>query len=68
MSVGVRGGGNGNGDSDGDSDGDQEREVEELPHLTAMAPRWDQLVTYDVEPQLDAIIDGLLGRAPRPSP
>ncbi|MFI1885518.1 TetR/AcrR family transcriptional regulator [Streptomyces jumonjinensis] len=37
----------------------------ELPHLTALAPRWDELQEYDVTEQLSAIVDGLLSRAHR---
>ncbi|MFH8607680.1 TetR/AcrR family transcriptional regulator [Streptomyces sp. NPDC018029] len=39
----------------------------ELPHLAALAGRWSELTEdYDVARQLDAVIDGLLGRAQRP--
>lgn len=44
-----------------------EADADELPHLAALAGRWDELTgDYDTERQLGAVIDGLLGRAERP--
>ncbi|MFI2208970.1 TetR/AcrR family transcriptional regulator [Streptomyces sp. NPDC020141] len=43
-----------------------EEDRAELPRLTALAPRWDELQRYDVEEQLTAVVDGLLGRAGAP--
>ncbi|MEI5102132.1 helix-turn-helix domain-containing protein [Streptomyces sp. PmtG] len=37
----------------------------ELPHLSALADRWTELTAaYDISRQLEAVVDGLLGRAP----
>lgn len=41
----------------------------ELPHVAPLAPRWAELrETYDFGRQLGAVVDGLLGRATRPTP
>ncbi|ATL29862.1 hypothetical protein [Streptomyces formicae] len=44
-----------------------EADADELPHLAALAGRWEELtVNYATERQLGAVIDGLLSRAERP--
>ncbi|MFI1013658.1 TetR/AcrR family transcriptional regulator [Streptomyces sp. NPDC020965] len=40
-----------------------EEDAAELPRLTALAPRWEELQRYDIAEQLAAIVDGLLSRA-----
>nr|WP_323449718.1 TetR/AcrR family transcriptional regulator [Streptomyces sp. YSPA8] len=42
------------------------QDAAELPRLTELAPRWEELQRYDVEEQLTAIVDGLLSRARPP--
>ncbi|MER5767949.1 TetR/AcrR family transcriptional regulator [Streptomyces sp. NPDC001985] len=42
-----------------------EEDRAELPRLTELAPRWEELRSYDIGEQLAAVIDGLLGRAAR---
>ncbi|WJV46753.1 TetR/AcrR family transcriptional regulator [Streptomyces flavofungini] len=41
----------------------------ELPHVAPLASRWTELrESYDFAGQLGAVVDGLLGRTPRPAP
>lgn len=43
-------------------------DAEELPRLAALSPRWEDMTAeYDVAAQLEAVVDGLLGR-PRVTP
>ncbi len=46
-----------------------EADTADLPHVAPLASRWAELrETYDFARQLGAVVDGLLGRATRPTP
>ncbi|MGW6455874.1 TetR/AcrR family transcriptional regulator [Streptomyces sp. NPDC055078] len=45
-----------------------ENDAAELPRLTELTARWDELQDYDVAEQLTAIVDGLLNRTRQTSP